>query len=154
MTQSEKKIVVIHTDGACLGNPGPGGWAAILQWGTHEKILSGAERDTTNNQMELTAAIKALDALKRPMHVWLITDSQYVRKGITQWIERWKHNHWRTAAKKPVANQKLWQELDRLNQKHRIEWHWVKGHAGDEMNERCDKLARIEADGLRPAQNA
>ena len=135
--------VQIHTDGACKGNPGPGGWGVRMQSGTHVRELFGGEANTTNNRMELTAVIEALKALKRPCHVLLYLDSQYVRQGITQWIHGWKAKGWRTADKKPVKNVELWQALDHLvsTSGHRIEWHWVKGHAGDPGNERADALA-------------
>ncbi|MEQ1686941.1 MAG: ribonuclease HI [Sphingopyxis sp.] len=136
-----KGHVVIATDGACKGNPGPGGWAAVLRFGVREKELSGGEALTTNNRMELTAAIKALEALSRPCVVRLTTDSVYVRDGISKWILAWKRNGWRTAAKKPVANADLWQALDSAAQPHTIEWCWVKGHTGDADNERADRLA-------------
>lgn len=138
----ESRRVVIFTDGACSGNPGPGGWGAVLRWGGQERELSGAEAGTTNNRMELTAAIEALAALKRPCAVDLTTDSEYLRHGITQWIHGWKRNGWRSAAKKPVKNADLWMRLDELAAHHDIAWHWTKGHAGDEMNERVDQLAR------------
>ncbi|MEK9961242.1 MAG: ribonuclease HI [Rhodobiaceae bacterium] len=140
--------VTLHTDGSCLNNPGPGGWAAILQWRDEERELSGAMPDTTNNRMELQAAIVGLNALKRPMEIDLHTDSKYVMQGVTDWMPRWKANGWRTAAKKPVMNQDLWQELDAALQRHRVTWHWVKGHAGNALNERCDQLARAAATGL------
>jgi ribonuclease HI len=135
--------VVIYTDGACKGNPGPGGWGALLQAGTTEKELFGGEPLTTNNRMELMAVIQALTALKRPCEVNLYLDSEYVRKGITEWIHGWKAKGWRTAAKQPVKNVELWQQLDVLVHQagHRISWHWVKGHAGDIGNERADALA-------------
>ena len=133
--------VEIFTDGACKGNPGPGGWGAIIRSGENEKELSGGEPLTTNNRMELLAAIRALQALKRPCHVDLTTDSVYVRDGITKWIFGWQKNGWRTAAKKPVKNAELWQELLEATERHRIEWHWVKGHAGHAENERADVLA-------------
>ena len=141
--------VEIYTDGSCLHNPGPGGWGAILVYGEQEKELSGGELDTTNNRMELMAAIMALEALKRPVMVVLTSDSTYLRDGITKWINGWKKNGWKTAAKKPVANQDLWQRLDLAIQGHEISWEWVKGHAGHPMNERCDELARAEAEKLR-----
>lgn len=134
-------VVHIATDGACKGNPGPGGWGAILRSGTRERELSGGEELTTNNRMELMAAIAALEALKRPCTVILSTDSIYVKDGITRWIHGWKRNGWRTAAKKPVANADLWQRLEAAAAKHSIDWRWVKGHAGDEDNERADRLA-------------
>jgi ribonuclease HI len=134
--------ITIYTDGACSGNPGPGGWGAWLQSGDHEKELFGGEPETTNNRMELMAAIKALEALKRkPSTVELYTDSVYVRDGITKWIQNWKKNGWRTAAKKPVKNDDLWKELDTQISQHNISWHWVKGHAGIEGNEKADALA-------------
>ena len=137
-----KKRVVIHTDGACSGNPGPGGWGAILEHKGRERELSGGEAETTNNRMELTAAIEALGALKGRCDVELHTDSQYLRKGITQWINGWKRNGWKNAAKKPVKNVDLWQALDELAAAHDVEWHWVRGHAGHDLNERADALAR------------
>ncbi|PWG03974.1 ribonuclease HI [Sphingosinicella humi] len=133
--------VEIFTDGACKGNPGPGGWGAVIRSGRHEKELSGGEPLTTNNRMELLAAIRALEALKRPCEVALTTDSAYVRDGITKWIHGWRRNGWRTADRKPVKNAELWQELVDAAQPHRIEWHWVKGHAGHPENERADRLA-------------
>ncbi|MFC3053453.1 ribonuclease HI [Kordiimonas pumila] len=138
---SKSKIVEIYTDGACSGNPGPGGWGALLLYGTDERELTGGEFETTNNRMELTAAIEALNALKRHCIVHLHTDSTYVRDGITKWIEGWKKNGWRTAAKKPVKNADLWQLLEDAANRHSIEWKWVKGHAGDPGNERADALA-------------
>lgn len=137
--------IVIYTDGACSGNPGPGGWAAILRKGDREKIVKGGDPDTTNNRMELTAAIKALESLKRSLSVTVLTDSQYVRGGITQWIEKWKLNGWRTSDRKPVKNADLWEILDSLCQTHQVTWEWVKGHAGNADNERVDKLAQNEA---------
>lgn len=134
--------VRIFTDGACSGNPGPGGWGAILTFRGRERELFGGEAQTTNNRMELMAAIKALEALKRPSTVEITTDSQYVRQGITAWLPRWKANGWRTAAKKPVKNADLWRELDHLAAIHTVRWEWVKGHAGHPMNERADALAR------------
>ncbi len=135
--------VVIYTDGACKGNPGPGGWGVYLKSGDHEKELWGGERDTTNNRMELMAVIQALSALKRPCQVSLHLDSEYVRKGITEWIHGWKKKGWVTASKQPVKNADLWQRLDALvhGGPHRVEWHWVKGHAGHAGNERADALA-------------
>ena len=135
------KHVDIFTDGACSGNPGPGGWGAVLRSGDHEKELCGGERDTTNNRMELTAAIEALEALTEPCQVTLTTDSTYVRDGITRWLANWKQNGWRTAAKKPVKNQELWQKLDRQASRHDVIWKWVKGHSGHPDNERADMLA-------------
>jgi len=135
--------VEIFTDGACSGNPGPGGWGAILRWGERERELSGGEALTTNNRMELMAAISALEALKRPCAADLFTDSAYLRNGITEWIHGWRRNGWRTADKKPVKNAELWQRLDELAGRHDITWHWVKGHAGHPENERADELARV-----------
>lgn len=137
---SDKKIT-IYTDGACSGNPGPGGWGAFLMWNGHEKELSGAEEETTNNRMELTAAIKALESLKRPCPVDLYTDSEYLRKGVTEWMAGWKARGWKTAAKKPVKNQDLWERLDSLLAINQVSFFWVKGHAGDPGNERADTLA-------------
>lgn len=134
--------VQIFTDGACSGNPGPGGWGALLRWKGTEKELSGGERKTTNNRMELMAAIKALESLKRAVPVDLYTDSTYVRDGITKWLPSWKANGWKTAAKKPVKNQDLWQQLECAMGGHDVKWHWVKGHAGHPENERADELAR------------
>ena len=134
--------VTIYTDGACSGNPGPGGWGALLRYGKHEKELSGGALETTNNRMELTGAIEALKALKKPAHVQFYTDSEYLRKGITEWIRTWKRKGWKTAGKKPVKNQDLWRQLDSAIQLHEIEWHWLRGHAGQRDNERVDKLAR------------
>ncbi len=140
--------VEIHTDGACKGNPGPGGWGVLLKSGGSQKELFGGERETTNNRMELTAVIEALQALKRPCKVALYLDSEYVRKGITEWIHGWKARGWRTAAKQPVKNVELWQRLDALvaSSGHQIDWHWVKGHAGDPGNERADALANRGVD--------
>jgi len=133
--------VTIHTDGACSGNPGPGGWGAVLQYNGHIKELKGGAEQTTNNRMELTAAIKALNSLTRPCEVEMFTDSKYVKDGLTSWINNWKKNGWKTAAKKPVKNAELWQQLDQAVKRHEINWHWVKGHQGDEMNEKADDLA-------------
>ncbi len=141
------KSVEIFTDGACSGNPGPGGWGAVLRFNGVEKQLSGGEAETTNNRMELTAAINALNALKEPCKVDLYTDSVYVRDGINGWIHGWKRNGWRTAGKKPVKNAELWQALDEARQRHDVTWHWIKGHAGHPENERADELARA---GLEP----
>ncbi len=135
-------IVEIWTDGACSGNPGPGGWGAVLRFGATEKELSGAESPTTNNRMELWGAIAALEALTRPCTIRLHTDSSYVKNGITQWLKRWKANGWKTADRSPVKNEDLWRRLEAAAARHRIEWKWVKGHAGDPMNERADALAR------------
>lgn len=136
------KRVIIYTDGACSGNPGPGGWGAVLAYDGHRKELSGGEPETTNNRMEILAAIRALEALKRRSLVELHTDSRYLRDGITDWIRKWKTNGWRTAAKKPVKNVDLWQRLDALIAEHDVTWHWVRGHAGHPENERADELAR------------
>ncbi|MBI1188496.1 MAG: ribonuclease HI [Alphaproteobacteria bacterium] len=143
------KPVEIWTDGACSGNPGPGGWGAVLVYGDTEKELSGAEAVTTNNRMELMGAIAALEALTRASHVHLHTDSQYVKNGVTQWIHNWKKNGWRTADRKPVANEDLWRRLDEAQARHSVHWKWVKGHAGDPMNERADALARSAIRALR-----
>ena len=134
--------VSIYTDGACIGNPGPGGWGALLMFGRHEKDLSGAEPDTTNNRMELTAAVEALKALTRPCRVDFYTDSIYLKRGITEWMAGWKSRGWKTAGKKAVKNQDLWRALDEAIKPHQIEWHWVRGHAGHRENERVDRLAR------------
>lgn len=142
------KLVKIYTDGACRGNPGRGGWGAVLQYEGHEKLLYGAEADTTNNRMELTAAIKSLAALSRPCHVILTTDSEYVRKGITEWMTAWKTRGWRTADKKPVKNRDLWEELDQEIQRHEIDWRWVKGHSGHPENEKADGLANKAIDEM------
>ena len=146
---SELPEVEIFTDGACKGNPGPGGWGAVLRFGELEKELSGGESPSTNNRMELMAAIEALNALKKPCRVSLTTDSNYVRDGITKWIHGWQKNGWRTADKKPVKNAELWQALLEATKPHRIEWHWVKGHAGHPENERADELASAEAEARR-----
>lgn len=143
------ETVDIYTDGACSGNPGPGGWGVLLRMGGHEKELFGGEADTTNNRMELTAVIRALEALKRPVHARVHTDSQYVQKGISEWIHGWKRRGWRTADRQPVKNAELWRELDALAARHRIEWHWVKGHAGHADNERADALARRGMEATR-----
>ena len=133
--------VVAFTDGACRGNPGPGGWGAVLLWGGHEKELFGGEPDTTNNRMELMGAIMALESLTRPCQVELHTDSKYVQTGITEWVPNWKARGWKTAEKKPVKNEDLWRRLDAARQRHHVDWRWVKGHAGHELNERADRLA-------------
>ncbi|MEM8627100.1 MAG: ribonuclease HI [Pseudomonadota bacterium] len=137
------KDVTVYTDGACSGNPGPGGWGAILTYGDKTRELHGGARQTTNNRMELTAAIEALNALKEPCRVALYTDSTYVKDGLTKWIHGWKRNGWKTAAKKPVKNEELWRALDAAVERHDVAWHWVKGHAGHPMNERADELARL-----------
>lgn len=141
-TTNNSKKIEIYTDGACSGNPGPGGWGAILIYGDHRKEIKGGEDNTTNNRMELMAAIQALNLLKQQSHVDLYTDSNYVRQGITDWIINWKRNGWRNAQKKPVKNADLWQELDTARTQHDVTWHWVKGHAGHPENERADELAR------------
>ncbi len=143
--------VSIWTDGACSGNPGPGGWGAILRFGDREKELCGGEAFTTNNRMELMAAIMALETLTRPCAIDLFTDSQYLRSGVTGWISAWKARGWRTADKKPVKNIDLWQRLEKAGEQHDVHWHWVKGHAGHEMNERADVLARKGLTGFRMA---
>jgi ribonuclease HI len=140
-------IIEIWTDGACSGNPGPGGWGALLKSGGHEKELCGGEAETTNNRMEMQAAIEALNALKKPSRVRLHTDSTYLKDGLTKWIHGWKRNGWKTAAKKPVKNKDLWQALQEATARHEIEWIWVKGHAGDPGNERADELARAAIPG-------
>jgi ribonuclease HI len=139
------KTVEIFTDGACKGNPGPGGWGAIIRYGKHEKELSGGERDTTNNRMEMMAAIRALDTLIEPCSVILYTDSTYVKDGITKWVDGWQRNGWKTASKKPVRNADLWHELIGAVARHKIDWRWVKGHAGHPENERADQLASAAA---------
>ncbi|MCK5444040.1 MAG: ribonuclease HI [Rhodospirillaceae bacterium] len=145
---SEDNSVNIFTDGACSGNPGPGGWGVLMLWGKEEKEIYGGEAETTNNRMELMAAIRGLESLKRGMKVRLYTDSTYVKDGITKWIHGWKKNGWRTSAKKPVKNEDLWRRLDAAVVPHDIEWIWVKGHAGDEGNERADKLANLGVDSI------
>ena len=149
-----KPLVTVFTDGACSGNPGPGGWGAILMSGGHRKELRGSEADTTNNRMELSAAIGALEALKKPSIVALHTDSNYLKDGITKWIFGWKRNGWKTADKKPVKNEDLWKRLELALKTHTIEWHWVKGHAGHPENERADELARLAIAELRAAAKA
>ena len=149
-----KHLVTVFTDGACSGNPGPGGWGAILMSGGHRKELRGSEANTTNNRMELSAAIGALEALKKPSIVALHTDSNYLKDGITKWIFGWKRNGWKTADKKPVKNEDLWKRLDLALKTHTIEWHWVKGHAGHPENERADELARLAISELREAPKA
>lgn len=143
------EMVDIFTDGACSGNPGPGGWGAILRLGTVEKEMFGGEPATTNNRMEMMAVIQALSALKRPVQARVHTDSQYVQKGISEWIHGWKRRGWKTADKQPVKNEDLWRELDRLAAQHKIEWHWVRGHAGHAENERADALARRGIESIR-----
>ena len=142
------KQIEIYTDGACRGNPGPGGWGAVLRYGDHEKTLHGGEAMTTNNRMELTAAIEALAALKQSCRVDLTTDSEYVRQGITSWLANWKKRGWKTAAKKPVKNVDLWQKLDEQVARHEVQWHWVKGHSGHPQNELADQLANRGIDEL------
>ncbi len=142
-------MIEIYTDGACRGNPGPGGWGALMRSDKHERELWGGEAHTTNNRMEMTAVIESLKALKRPSEVVLTTDSQYVRKGITEWIEGWKRKNWQTAARKPVKNVDLWREIDALASKHTVEWRWVKGHSGHAENERVDDLANRGIDELK-----
>lgn len=137
------KIITIYTDGACSGNPGPGGWGALLLWNGHEKELFGGEAETTNNRMEMMAVVQALEALKGPSKVELYTDSKYVMQGITEWLHGWKARGWKTAGKKPVKNQDLWMAIDAAMARHDVRFHWVKGHAGDECNERADELARL-----------
>lgn len=141
--------VEIFTDGACRGNPGPGGWAAVLRYKDHEKVISGAETETTNNRMELMAAIEALESLKRPARVALTTDSQYLRQGIQQWMANWKRNGWRTSARQPVKNRDLWERLDAAAARHHIEWHWVKGHSGHPENEQADQEANKAIDAMQ-----
>jgi ribonuclease HI len=140
------KKIIMYSDGACRGNPGPGGWGAVLRFGEHEKKLHGGNRETTNNRMELTAAIEGLNALNETCAVQLYTDSQYVRKGVLEWLEGWKKRGWKTAAKQPVKNKDLWQLLDEAIQRHEITWHWVKGHSGNEGNELADELANLGTD--------
>lgn len=143
--------IELYADGACSGNPGPGGWGVVLKWRGHERELSGGESATTNNRMELRAVIEGLNAIARPAHVAVYTDSQYVQKGITEWIAAWKSRGWRTADKKPVKNVELWRALEGAAARHRVSWHWVKGHAGHDGNERADELARL---GLRQRRDA
>jgi ribonuclease HI len=142
------KVVEIYTDGACRGNPGPGGWGAVLRYNGVEKELAGAEPETTNNRMELTAAIRALGDLRRSCHVQLTTDSIYLKSGITEWLPKWKNKHWRTAGKKAVKNLDLWQQLDAISSRHHIEWRWVKGHSGHPENEQADRLANQAIDAM------
>jgi ribonuclease HI len=145
---SDMDKVEIYTDGACRGNPGPGGWGALLRYGNHEKELYGAEQETTNNRMELMAAIMALETLRRSCHVDLTTDSQYVRKGITEWLANWKKNGWKTASRTAVKNADLWKRLDSAANLHKVHWHWVKGHSGHDENERVDQLANRAIDEM------
>jgi ribonuclease HI len=141
-------VIEIYTDGACRGNPGPGGWAALLRMGEHEREISGGEAHTTNNRMELTAVIRALEALTRPVQARVYTDSEYVRRGMSEWLSAWKLRGWRTAERKPVKNQDLWQQLDELRTRHQLEWHWVPAHSGIADNERVDRLANEAIDAL------
>ena len=142
------KEVIIYTDGACRGNPGPGGWGALIKFDAAEKEIFGGQNNTTNNQMELSAAIEGLSILKEPCDVHLFTDSKYVMDGITQWIQNWKKNNWKNSAKKEVKNKELWQQLDRLMSYHQVQWHWVKGHSGDPGNETADLLANKGIDSI------
>ena len=151
MTSAAKKIVEIFTDGACSGNPGPGGWGAVLRYGEVETEMNGGEPATTNNRMELMAAIMAIEAVKRPCEIHLHTDSEYLRQGITTWIHSWKARGWKTADKKPVKNVDLWQRLERAIETHDVHWHWVKGHSGHVENERADELARLAIRQMRDA---
>ena len=149
MSKTALNQVYAYTDGACSGNPGPGGWGVLLRYGQHEKRLCGGEADTTNNRMELMAAIQALENLKRSCEVILVTDSKYVQQGITEWIHGWRKKNWKTAGKKPVKNKDLWQRLDSASQAHQVDWQWVKGHAGHVENEIADELARQGVDQVR-----
>ena len=150
---NDQDAVDIYTDGACSGNPGPGGWGVVMRWKGKEKELAGSEDDTTNNRMELMAAIQGLERLKRGVdRVRIHTDSTYVKDGITKWIHGWKKNGWKTAAKKPVKNQDMWQRLDEALKDHDIEWHWIKGHSGHPENERCDEMARLAIKQLKDSQ--
>jgi ribonuclease HI len=149
-----RDAVDIYTDGACSGNPGPGGWGAVLRWGGHTRELSGFDPAATNNRMELMAAISALDALKRPMNVRVFTDSDYLRQGITTWLPAWKKRGWRTADRQPVKNQDLWLRLEQALAGHRVDWHWVRGHSGDPDNERADQLARAAISAGRTGEEA
>ena len=148
---TENDTVVLYTDGACSGNPGPGGWGSVLMYRGHRREMSGGEDQTTNNRMELMAVIKALEALKRPCNINLHTDSTYVMKGMTEWLEAWKRRNWRTADKKPVKNVDLWQRLEQAMGRHEVEWRWVRGHSGDTENERADELARGAIPRQEPA---
>ena len=151
MTSTGKKLVEIFTDGACSGNPGPGGWGAILRYGGVEREMNGGEPQTTNNRMELMAAIMAIEAVKRPCEIHLHTDSEYLRQGITTWIHSWKARGWKTADKKPVKNVDLWQRLEQAIETHDVHWHWVKGHSGHVENERADELARLAIRQMKDA---
>jgi ribonuclease HI len=146
---TELQKVVIHSDGGCQGNPGPGGWAAVLSWGKHTREVSGGSPATTNNRMELMGAIEGLNALNRPCEVEFHTDSQYVKNGVTAWMHGWKRNGWKTKSKEPVKNADLWKQLDEAVSRHKVSWHWVKGHAGHAENERCDQLATKAIDDIR-----
>ncbi len=148
MNDQNQSLVELYTDGACRGNPGPGGWGVLMRYNNHEKELYGGERETTNNRMELMAAIKGLESLSRHCEIKLYTDSKYVMQGITEWIHNWKKKGWKTAAKKPVKNADLWQQLDKARDNHQVEWIWVKGHAGHEGNERADDLANRGVDEI------
>jgi len=148
MTEQNNNIVELYTDGACRGNPGPGGWGALMRFNGHEKELYGGQQDTTNNRMELMAAIQGLESLSRDCQVKLYTDSKYVMQGITEWIHNWKKKGWKTAARKPVKNADLWQQLDKARERHQVEWIWVKGHSGHDDNERADELANRGVDEL------
>ncbi|RMG28793.1 MAG: ribonuclease HI [Gammaproteobacteria bacterium] len=148
MNPRRRKVVQVWTDGACRGNPGPGGWGVVLRYNGHEKHLYGGEAQTTNNRMELTAAIRALEALREPCVVHLTTDSQYLRQGITQWLPNWKRRGWKTADRRPVKNRDLWEGLDRLAQRHEVHWHWVRGHSGHPENELADRLANRGIDEM------
>jgi ribonuclease HI len=154
MQQSALKKVIIHTDGGCHGNPGPGGWAAVLEYGKHRRELSGGAAATTNNRMEIQSALEALTSLKQPCEVELHTDSLYLKKGVTMWLAGWKANGWKTKAKQPVKNADLWRALDAVAAPHSVQWKWVKGHAGHEHNERCDQLANAEIARLRKSHSA
>jgi len=152
MNETENLLVEIFSDGACSGNPGPGGWGTILRFGGHEKELSGFDPETTNNRMELSGAIAGLEALTRPCRVRVTTDSEYVKKGMTEWIEGWVKRGWKNTQKKPVANRDLWERLLELTDQHQVEWHWVRGHDGHAENERCDALARAAIETGRSCQ--
>lgn len=145
----KKNHVIAYTDGACRGNPGPGGWGVRLEWNGHERELKGGEAETTNNRMELKAAIEALASLKRRCRVAIYTDSEYVRQGITSWMDAWKKRGWKTASKKPVKNRDLWEKLDDMRNRHEVEWHWVKGHSGHKGNDRADALANEGIDDMK-----